>query len=157
VPVWTPLIDASADDGGGGVNYEMKDLDLRVRLTWRRSDFWEIEPKRNVKLREGFCWSIDLLVPLAYSSFGGICGRVKARVGCGNWHVRGNIGWHVQGGAARAESYEVARKAHRIAGVCQGGSGVRRQRWICRCVFVFGKSNRFCVRTKTGGQGWILK
>jgi hypothetical protein len=64
---------------------------------------------------------------------------------------------HVRGGAARAESYEVARKAHRIAGVCQGGSGVRRQRWICRCVFVFGKSNRFCVRTKTGDQGWILK
>ena len=73
-------------------------------------------------------------------------------MGGGNWHVRGNIGWHVRRGVARAESYEVARKAHRIAGVCQRGSGVRRQRWICRCIFVFGKSNRFCVRTKTGGS-----
>ena len=38
VPVSPPLIDASADGGGGGgcgggVNYEMKGLDLRVRIT----------------------------------------------------------------------------------------------------------------------------
>jgi len=67
----------------------------------------------------------------------GTCGEVR--------HVRGAMRWQ----GKRIGSRGCVREGLAL--------GVRRQRWICRCVFVFGKSNRFCVRTKTGGQGWILK
>ena len=79
-------------------------------------------------------------------SFGGICRRVRGRVGCGDWHVRGvsvdtcGEGLHVRRGLGW-QGKRIGSRGCVREGLALG------VRWICRCVFVLGKSERFCVRT----------